>query len=396
MLQRLIASNLAAQSAEQVSLAAVPIVAVLLLGASAAETGLLGAAQTLPFLLLSVPAGLLADRVARRRLMVSAEILRAMALAVLPLLAWAGVLSLVALAVIGFLAATATVVYSVTAPALVPSLVPRAGLAQANARLELARSVAFAAGPAVAGALVAWTGAPLAFATAASLSCVAAVCLNGLPPGRPDPAVVRPSPWAALVEGAQFAWRHETIRPILLTSVCWNTAWFVLQSIYALYAVQRLGFDAAQIGLSLGLYGAGMIVGAMLAGRVALQVRFGMLIAIGPIASVAASAVLALTVVGPAWLAYVAFFMFGAGPILWTISSTTLRQAVTPQAMLGRVSALVMMASFGARPVASVLGGAVASAAGLEAAVLLSLALFVVQAGMILVSRITRLKELPA
>ena len=396
MLQRLIASNLAAQSAEQVSLAAVPIVAVLLLGASAAETGLLGAAQTLPFLLLSVPAGLLADRVARRRLMVSAEILRAMALAVLPLLAWAGVLSLVALAVIGFLAATATVVYSVTAPALVPSLVPRAGLAQANARLELARSVAFAAGPAVAGALVAWTGAPLAFATAASLSCVAAVCLNGLPPGRPDPAVVRPSPWAALVEGAQFAWRHETIRPILLTSVCWNTAWFVLQSIYALYAVQRLGFDAAQIGLSLGLYGAGMIVGAMLAGRVALQVRFGMLIAIGPIASVAASAVLALTVVGPAWLAYVAFFMFGAGPILWTISSTTLRQAVTPQAMLGRVSALVMMASFGARPVASVLGGAVASAAGLEAAVLLSLALFVVQAGMILASRITRLKELPA
>ena len=396
MLQRLIASNLAAQSAEQVSLAAVPIVAVLLLGASAAETGLLGAAQTLPFLLLSVPAGLLADRVARRRLMVGAEILRAMALAVLPLLAWAGVLSLVALAVIGFLAATATVVYSVTAPALVPSLVPRAGLAQANARLELARSVAFAAGPAVAGALVAWTGAPLAFATAASLSCVAAVCLNGLPPGRPDPAVVRPSPWAALVEGAQFAWRHETIRPILLTSVCWNTAWFVLQSIYALYAVQRLGFDAAQIGLSLGLYGAGMIVGAMLAGRVARQVRFGTLIAIGPIASVAASAVLALTVVGPAWLAYVAFFMFGAGPILWTISSTTLRQAVTPQAMLGRVSALVMMASFGARPVASVLGGAVASAAGLEAAVLLSLALFVVQAGMILVSRITRLKELPA
>ena len=395
MLQRLIASNLAAQSAEQVALAAVPIVAVLLLGADASQTGLLGAAQTLPFLLLSVPAGLLADRVARRRLMVAAEVLRAVALSMLPLLAWAGVLSLAALGAIGFLAATATVVYSVTAPALVPSLVPRAGLAKANARLELARSVAFAAGPPVAGAMVAWTGAPLAFATAASLSAVAAFLLNGLPPGLPDPAVVRPSPWAALVEGAQFAWGHPSIRPILLTSVFWNLGWFVLQSIYALYAVQRLGFGATQIGASLGLYGVGLIAGALLAGWLSQHVRFGMLIAIGPLASIVASALLALTLVGPPVLAYAAFFVFGAGPVLWTIASTTLRQAVTPQAMLGRVSALVMMASFGARPVASLLGGTVASVFGLQWAILLSLALFGVQAAMILASPIPRLQALP-
>ena len=396
MLQRLIASNLAAQSAEQVALAAVPIVAVLLLGATAADTGLLGAAQTLPFLLLSVPAGLLADRMARRRLMVAAELLRAVALSALPLLAWAGALSLLALGTIGFLAATATVVYSVTAPALVPSLVERAGLAQANARLELARSIAFAAGPPVAGALVAWTGAPLAFATAASLSAAAAFLLNGLPPGLPDPAVVRPSPWAALLEGARFAWTHPIIRPILLTSVAWNLAWFVLQSIYALYAVQRLGFGATEIGTSLGLYGVGMIVGALLAGRLARHVRFGTLIVIGPLASVVASALLALTLVGPPVVAYAGFFVFGAGPILWTIASTTLRQAVTPQAMLGRVSALVMMASFGARPVASLLGGTVASVFGLQAAILLSLALFGLQAAMILASPIPQLRALPA
>lgn len=396
MLPRLIWSNLAAQSAEQVGLAAAPIVAALLLGATPAEAGALGAAQTLPFLLLSVPAGLLADRMARRRLMVVAEVLRAVALAALPLLAWTGALSIFSLGVIGFCAATATVVYSVTAPALVPSLVPRAGLAHANARLELARSVAFAAGPALAGAMVAWTSASWAFGIAAALSVVAALLLSGLPAGAPDPAAAQSHPWTALTEGARFAWTHVYIRPILLTSVAWNLGWFVLQAAYALYASQRLGFGAAQIGASLGLYGVGMITGSLLAGRLSRWMHFGRLIAVGPLASVVASALLALTIVGPSALAYAAFFVFGAGPILWTITQTTLRQAATPPAMLGRVSALMMMASFGARPVGAVLGGTVGSWYGLDAAILLSLALFVGQAIVLLRSAVPRLRTLPA
>lgn len=396
MPHRLISSNLAAQSAEQVSLAAAPIVAALLLGATPAEAGALGAAQTLPFLLLSVPAGLLADRMARRRLMVVAEVLRAIALAALPLLAWAGALSIFSLGVVGFCAATATVVYSVTAPALVPSLVPRAGLAHANARLELARSVAFAAGPPLAGALVAWTSASWAFGIAAALSVVAAVLLSGLPAGAPDPAAAYAHPWAALTEGARFAWTHVYIRPILLTSVAWNLGWFVLQATYALYASQRLGFGAAEIGLSLGLYGVGMIVGSVLAGQLSRMISFGWLIAIGPFVSVLASGLLALTIVGPTWLAYAAFFAFGAGPIVWTIAQTTLRQAVTPAPMLGRVSALMMMASFGSRPVGALLGGAVGSAYGLDAAIMVSLTLFVGQAFVLMLSAIPRLRELPA
>ena len=396
MLQRLIWSNFAAQAAEQVSLAATPIVAALVLGATPAEAGALGAAQTLPFLLLSVPAGLLADRMARRRLMVMAELLRAVALAALPLLAWAGALSIPTLGVIGFLAATATVVYSVTAPALVPSLVPRAGLAQANARLELARSVAFAAGPALAGALLAWTSASLAFALAAALSVGAAVLLAGLPPGAPELGAPRPDPWLALKQGTAFAATHVYIRPILLTSIAWNLGWFVMQATYALYASQRLGFGAAEIGGTLGLYGVGMIVGASLAGRLSRRISFGALIAVGPAASVLASALLALTIVGPVWLAYVAMFTFGAGPIVWTIAQTTLRQAVTPPGMLGRVSALMMMCSFGARPAGALLGGAVGSAYGLDAAILLSLALFGVQGVVIAASTLPGLRALPA
>ncbi len=135
--RRLAWSNLIAQSAEQIGLAAAPIVAVLALGAGPGETGLLSAAQTLPFLLLSFPLGVLADRTSRRWLMTVAEASRALALVALPVLAALGWLSVAALAVIGFAAATGTVAFSVAAPALVPALVPRERLAAANGRLEL-------------------------------------------------------------------------------------------------------------------------------------------------------------------------------------------------------------------------------------------------------------------
>jgi len=151
----LVASNLAAQSAEQLSLAAVPIVAVLALGAGPGEIGALATAQTLPFLLLALPFGLWADRSSRRWLMVGCELLRGLSLLGLLVAVLAGQLSLGLLALLGFIGAVGTVGYSVAAPALLPALVPPAALARANGRLELARSAAFAAGPALAGALVA-------------------------------------------------------------------------------------------------------------------------------------------------------------------------------------------------------------------------------------------------
>src|SRR4249920_1361018 len=119
---RLAWSNLAAQSAEQIALAAAPIVAVLSLGVAEGQTGLLQTALTLPFVLVAIPAGLLADRISRRALMAGAEALRAVALATIVLLLALGALNLSLLALLGFAAVCGTVVYSVAAPALVPSL----------------------------------------------------------------------------------------------------------------------------------------------------------------------------------------------------------------------------------------------------------------------------------
>lgn len=392
---RLAWSNLAAQTAEQISLAAVPIVAVLLLNSGPGEIGLLATFQSLPFLLLSIPLGLLADRVSRKQLMVWAEALRAASLLGLLAAFLVGGLSLPLLAVFGFAGAIGTVAFSVAAPALVPALVKRESLAQANGRLELARSAAYAGGPALAGALVAWSGASSAFVLATMLSLGAAAVLFGI--AEPARAAVAPRhPILDLTDGVRMVWRHELLRPILLTAVAWNLAWFVLQAAYVPYAIRVLGLSAAGVGVTLAIYGVGMMMGALLAPRIVASIPFGRAIQLGPSLSVLGSAVMLSTWFFPSGaLAATAFFLFGFGPILWVITSLTLRQTVTPNAMLGRVSAVFLTVNAGVRPVGAALGGLVGAYWGEAACLVLSLALFGVQLLLILRSPVSGLQQLP-
>ncbi|CAN7361861.1 MFS transporter [Variovorax sp. LjRoot130] len=389
-------SNLAAQSAEQLSLAAVPLVAVLALGAGPGEIGMLATVQTLPFLLLSIPLGLIADRTSRQRLMLWAEALRALALLGLLAVVATARPSIEWLALLGFIGAVGTVSFNIAAPALVPALVPREALARANGRLELARSAAFAAGPALAGALVAWLGGPAAFVLAAMLSVSAVVLLLRIA----EPQRTRPSarhPLLELQDGARLVWRHELLRPILLTAAAWNTSWFVLQAAYVPYAVRTLGLGAGAVGLSLGICGAGMVTGALLASRMVGAMPLGRAIQFGPVSSVLAALLMTATLVVPSGaLAAISLFLFGVGPIVWVITSTTLRQTVTPNAMLGRVSAVFLTANAGARPVGAALGGIVGATWGEPACLLLALAGFVLQAWLILRSPVRALRQLPA
>lgn len=392
---RLAWSNLAAQSAEQIGLAAAPIVAVLALGAEAGETGLLQTAQTLPFLLLSFPAGVLADRTSRRHLMASAEALRVVSLIGILALAELHLLTLPLLALLGFIGASGTVAYSVGAPSLVPALVPRETLAAANGRLELARSTAFAAGPALAGALVGWTGAAPAFGFAAALSTCAVILLAGLrEPSRP---ALPPRRFLRdLQEGGIFVFAHPLLRPVLLTAVFFNTSFFVLQAVYVPYAVHWLGLSASGVGVTLAAYGAGMVVGAILAPRIARVLRFGTVIVVGPMAGLAAAVVMVVTIWAPSPpLAGLSFFLIGAGPIIWTISTTTLRQFVTPGALLGRASAIITTATFGARPIGAAVGAFVGGAHGAKPCLVVAALGFLIQALVILTSPVPRLTRQP-
>jgi predicted MFS family arabinose efflux permease len=392
--KRLTWSNLAAQSAEQIGLAATPIVAVLALGAGEAATGLLQTAQTLPFLLLAMPAGVLADRMARRQLMAAAEALRALSLVAILVLLALGLLSWPVLAALGFLGACGTVAYMVAAPALIPALVPRESLITANGRIELARTIAFVAGPALGGALVGWTGGTPAFALAVALSAAAVILLIGI--DEPARAPIPPRhPLHDLREGAAFVLGHRLLLPIVLTQFIFNGAFFVMQAIYVPYAVHRLSLAPSEIGLTLATYGAGMVVGALLAPRIARALPLGTMIAIGPLCGVASALVMVATIWAPSFaLAAASFFLVGVGPILWVISTTTLRQTVTPHHLLGRVSAITAMAT-GARPIGAAIGALVGGFYGAEACLIVAAVLFVMQALVILASPVVGLARQP-
>ena len=393
--RRLVWSTLAAQSAEQIALAAAPIIAVLSLGAGPGETGFLTAVQTLPFLLLSFPFGVMADRTSRRGVMIAAEAFRAAALLAVPLLMIMGLLSIPVLGLIGFLAASGTVAYMVSAPALVPGLVPREVLAIANGRLEVARSVAFMAGPALAGALVGWAGASLTFTLAVFLSGLAVVLLVGVPepPRRP---VERTHFLHDLKDGAAFVWTHRLLRPVLLCAIVWNISWFGLQAVYVPYAVHVLGLTAVGVGATLAIYGFGLVTGALFAARLSRMFPFGWSIMLGPIVSVGAIAIMiADAFMQSVILTGLAFFLFGAGPGVWVVSTTTLRQAATPNDLLGRISALFLTANSGARPIGAALGGVIGSYYGLTACILAAGIGFVVQAIIIVWSPVRTLRKLP-
>jgi predicted MFS family arabinose efflux permease len=391
---RLAWSNLAAQSAEQIALAAAPIVAVLLLGAREGQTGLLQTALTLPFILFAIPAGLLADRFPRRFLMAGVEALRAASLAGILLLIWLGLLTIPALAALGFIAVCGTVAYSVAAPALVPSLVTAKQLPAANARIELARTIAFASGPALGGVLVGWVGAAPAFGFAAALSVMAVVLLSGIyEPARQ--AGPRRHPLQEIKEGAAFVFHHALLRPVFITQFIFNTASFLLLAVFVPYGVRRLGLTATGVGVTMAMYGAGMVVGALLATRVMKRFAFGTVVGLGPVTGFVASVVMALTTVVPTpLLAGLSFFLLGVGPILWVISTTTLRQSVTPPRLLGRVSAINIM-SYGARPLGSAIGAIVGGFYGAEACLYLAVAIFGVQALVILASPAVSLSRQP-
>ena len=391
---RLAWSNLAAQSAEQIALAAAPIVAVLLLGVGEGQTGLLQTALTLPFILFAIPAGLLADRISRRAVMVGSEALRAAALAGTLLLLWLNLMTLPLLALLGFVAVCGTVAYSVAAPALVPSLVNAQQLPAANARIELARTVAFASGPALGGVLVGWVGAAPAFGFAAALSVMAVVLLSGIYEPARSP-VPRRHPLQDIREGAVFVLHHPLLRPVFVTQFIFNTAWFVMLAVFVPHAVRRFGLSASGIGTVLAMYGIGMMVGALVATRLMRRLAFGTVVGLGPVTGFVAAVVMASTTVIPsAWLAGLSFFLLGVGPILWVISTTTLRQSVTPPRLLGRVSAINIM-SYGARPLGSLLGAAVGGLYGAETCLYLAVAIFGAQALVILLSPAVTLARQP-
>lgn len=393
---RLAASNLLAHASEQISLVAIPLVAVTMFDAGGGVTGIMQMLTTLPFLVFAIPFGLFIDRGSVRGIMLAGELIRAVSLAGLLVVITTAHASLPLLAVLGMAGSVGTVAFSVGAPTIVPRLVPHALLSRANSNIELTRSLALAGGPALAGAIIGGTGAATAFSLATTLSLMALLLLVALPPVSP----VRASsghPIRQLAEGARFVRHHQYLRPIVITAILFNTAWFCLQGVYVAYAISRLGMSSGQTGATLALYGVGMIAGSRLARVMERRFATGISIIIGPLCGATASLLMLATLVWPAMiLPALAYLLLGIGPVIWSITTTTLRQAVTPPPMLGRVTALIITSTAGFRPIGAGLGALAYITGGYGLVIAASTIGFLAQAVVILRSPAAHLRQEPA
>ncbi len=381
--------------AEQIALVAAPLAAVTLLGAGATETALLQLAQTLPFLVLSIPFGLIIDRSSPKRVLVASESLRTATLAGTVILIATDSLTLEALVCLGLIGAIGTVGVSVAIPSSVPQLVARQRLIDANQWLELGRSVAFVCGPVIAGAIVSLAGAAPTFVIAAVI-CTAAVTLL-LRVDIPRSVSARTKVWADVGRSVRFVMTHDLLRPIIVTSMVFNIGWFLIQSVFVVYAIDMLGMAPSTVGIAMGVYGAGMVIGAFVSRRLSQRLDLGRMLLLGPVGGFLAAGLMVATLWMPLpALAFVSFFLFGLGPVLWSISTTALRQAVTPIAMIGRVSSLLVVSTYGARPIGAAAGAAVAASFGMQWCIALAAAVFAAQLAVVLASALPAVRALPA
>ena len=196
------------------------------------------------------------------------------------------------------------------------------------------------------------------------VSVIAVVLLSGIyePARAPAP---RRHPLQEIKEGAAFVLHHPLLRPVFITQFIFNTASFLLLAVFVPYAVRHLGLSATGVGMTLGMYGVGMVAGALAATRVMKRLAFGTVIGSARHRLCRCSRDGADDHRSGAVARGLSFFLLGAGPILWVISTTTLRQSVTPPSLLGRVSAINIM-SYGARPLGSALGAIVGGLYGAE------------------------------
>ncbi|MBN9512200.1 MAG: MFS transporter [Alphaproteobacteria bacterium] len=383
-------------AADQLALATLPLTATLILGAGPDVLGLLVAAQSAAWLLVSLPAGAWVDRLPRRRLLIVALGLGLLASITAVIAAATGIAALLGLA--AFAGASGTVVFVLTSVSLLPSLVPTDDLPRSNARLELTRAVVSLAAPFVAGLLAQHLSPTWGYALAAFGAALALVCALALPKGvAPNTPANRPSFIQSIRTGAEFVARHELLRGISLCAICWNFAFFALLAIWAPLALGPLHLDPAHMGLAQSAYGAGMILGALVAPVSSRQLPPFATLIFGPAVSVIAALLFLVAPSGNGFLLSVAgHFLIGFGPILWLICQTTVRQLVTPTPLMGRVNATVQTAIYGVRPLGALAGGLVAAQAGLQSALVLIAVAFALSTLVIVLSPLARLRTMPA
>lgn len=357
---------------DQISYLALPVVAVLFLEAEAEQMGLLTAVGLLPHLLFSLPAGVWLDRVqARRRLMILADLGRAVAIAFIPLAFFLNVLSLPLLFAVAFVIGTLSVVFDISWNTVYVAVTRRDQYIQANSLLNGSRSLSSVGGPAIGGVLIQVLGAPLALAADALSFVGSALFLGRLrapePPIERDPGSVR----SQLMTGLRFIARDPVISPTLLSVGILNFFNYCFQALLYLYVLDRLRVDPGVFGFALGAGAVGAVLGAVTASGIGRRLGIGRAYALGlilfpaatiliPVAAPDAPTALVLA------LLFLAEFGSGFGVMILDINAGALLIARTPDQIRGRANGAFRFINMGIRPIGAVVGGVLGGLLGVR------------------------------
>jgi MFS family permease len=371
------------QLGAQITLLALPLMAVHTLHATPVQIGILRAAEFVPFALFGLFAGVLCDRVGCRPILIVCDIARTLILMAIPLAAVLGEVPIALLYATAFLVGVATVFFDVAYWSYLPSLVARDDLVKGNSKLSLSQSAAESLGPGAAGLLVQLLSAPLAIALNATSFLLSAVSLMMIQarPAPPAPAQSDLGIFERLMLGLRFVLRHATLRSLMLRATLWNFLYNMAMPVFLLFCMQVLALSAASIGLLFTALGVGLVAGAMLVDTALFKHDVAKLINSSMVVAAVSACGLAIRVdnpVGEMALLSACLFVIGVANAVYNISNVSLRQKLTPPELLGQMTAAMRFVSWGTIPFGALLGGAMGERVGF-----LSTLLFVGVAGLL-------------
>jgi MFS family permease len=385
----------------QITNLALPLTAALLLNATPMQMGILVALETLPFALVSLHAGVLLDRVRKLPIVIIADIGRGLALLAIPIAAWLGVLSIEILFVVGFLCGVQNVIGGAAYQVLLAQMAGRKRLVEANAKTALGETSAALIAPGVAGGLIQLLTAPFAIVLDAVAFFVSALLLRRIE-GRNDVphAGARAGIWREIGEGLKLVAHNRTLCALAWLAGLWQFLHHMQIAVLILFATRELSLSAGAIGFAYALGGLGCVLASMLAQRLSARYGVGPMLVNGLIMTAVGWQAFGL-IGGPPWIATLALgaamLVFDFGAIQWGINYLALRQAITPDRLLGRMTATMRFFGVASAPLGSLVGGALATAIGLRPTLLTVAALgLVLSVAAVIWSPVRQHRRLPS
>jgi len=364
------------QFGDEVTGLALPLVAIITLGASPLEIGLLGTFQFLPFILLTIPAGVWVDRMRRKPVLIGADIGRALLLTSIPVAFIGGWLSIPQLYFVGFMVGCLEVFFDIAYQSYLPAVIEREQLTEGNAKLELSSSASSVIGPGVAGFLVELVRAPFAmlFDVLSYLGAVVMLLIirrPEVPPAPHDAATgPRPSMRTEAIEGLRYVLGHRYLRSIAACTGTLNLFGNIGGVILLIYIVNELGITAGTVGIIFAIANLGVLFGALTAERLARWIGIGPTIVWSAFISAFALIPVAIAPREAPVPFLVASGVIGAATaVIYNVNQVSLRQAITPERMLGRMNATMRFVVWGTIPIGSIVGGFLGGLIGLQATI---------------------------